>query len=157
MTGPTMSATITEAIERLWDDDRLVCLSILAEADPDQEQIFLPDDLEQRIVRALGREAADALHDPDLWDQASPEMQNRIIALTVDRLLVVRDELYQRVCVEFDYCARKKKVKNEVELAGLIADILIAIEAFGLGGIPVLSASVALVKWTLDRLCECPD
>jgi hypothetical protein len=62
-----------------------------------------------------------------------------------------KKELYQKICVEFDYCARvKRQGKNADLLLGLL-DATVAI----LGGISLALLAWMLKKNILDRLCRC--
>ena len=69
---------------------------------------------------------------------------------TFERL---REPLRQRVCVEWDYCAKKgaTEFSDTLTLTAAVADIIVTV----LGGIPAGTVAVLLVKKGLSRLCAC--
>jgi hypothetical protein len=69
---------------------------------------------------------------------------------TFERL---REPLRQRVCVEWDYCTKKKSsdFSDTLTLTAAVADIIVTV----LGGIPAGTVAVLLVKKGLFRLCAC--
>jgi hypothetical protein len=69
---------------------------------------------------------------------------------TFERL---REPLRQRVCVEWDYCTKKKssEFSDTLTLTAAVADIIVAV----VGGVPAGTVAALLVKKGLSRMCAC--
>lgn len=101
---------------------------------------------EEQLYAALARD------DPANADMMfSPDEARETGRHTFERL---QEPLRQRLCVEWDYCARRQSSDfgDTLTLTAAVADMLVTV----LGGIPPGTVATLVVKNGLSRLCDCP-
>ncbi|MFZ1682524.1 MAG: hypothetical protein WAU88_00195 [Candidatus Zixiibacteriota bacterium] len=62
-----------------------------------------------------------------------------------------RQELFDLICIKFDYCAKSKKYSSQIEL---LAALAVFLESFWKEA-PVIEIVVAMAKSGLDSFCMC--
>ena len=108
----------------------------------------------QRLYEQAYRELCKAVTGEEPADEPPPELSfEQNVQEYLERN---REALYQKICEEFDYCAKRKKMTTIIgcidaiiTLAALISDVI--------GGAGIASATWLLSKHLLDELCECSD
>lgn len=65
----------------------------------------------------------------------------------------IRPALYEKVCVEWGYCAKRQQpdLQDQLVLAATVADLVTS----ACGGIPPFNVAVLLVRLGLSNLCNC--
>jgi len=81
----------------------------------------------------------------------SPDEARETGRRTFERL---QEPMRQRLCVEWDYCARRQSSDfgDAISLTAAVADMLVTV----LGGIPAGTVATLVVKKGLSQLCDCP-
>jgi len=102
-----------------------------------------------RIEDEFGISLGDVSSAIDLPVDTFKKLQKRLLDVVQDYFATVRDELYQRVCLEFGYCEQKKTRGWRIMeyLVGFF-DVLVTN-----GGATL--AMLALKTEVLDKLCGC--
>jgi hypothetical protein len=85
----------------------------------------------------------------DLPEDSFKRLQTRLLTTANGYFTSAHDELYEKICIRFDYCEMKKKWGWRV-LEYLIA----AVDVFATNGGATL-AMLALKTEVLDKLCRC--
>lgn len=112
-----------------------------------ESPVFAPE--RGRIEEEFGISLGDVSFVIDLPLDTFKKLQKRLLDVVQDYFATVRDELYQRVCVEFGYCEQKKtRGWRIMEYLVGIFDILVTS-----GGATL--AMLALKTEVLDKLCGC--
>lgn len=77
-------------------------------------------------------------------------LKQRILTAIESRIEIFNDAMYQLICVEWDYCARRGDPMTDIaeHLIGAILDLMVT------GGASV--AILLLKRGYFDGLCQCP-
>lgn len=118
----------------------------LSESERAQIEHLLTEELDTLYIRLAqsAPEYADILFAPDEAKRAGEHLIDRFTP-----------QLRQRLCVEWDYCARRHDpdLADTVALVAAVADLLVTLAH----GLPVTTVAVILVKKGLNLLCACAD
>jgi hypothetical protein len=81
----------------------------------------------------------------------APGEARRVGRLRFDQLL---EPVRQRICVEWDYCARRHdpELSDAVTLAAAVMDVISTV----VGGIPAATVAALVIKRGLSSVCACP-
>ena len=133
----------TKTIEELLATDKWE----LARQTIVESPVFAPE--RDRIENEFGISLSDVSSVIDLPLDSFKKLQKRLLDVVQDYFATVRDQLYQRVCVEFDYCEQKKtRGWRIMEYLVGVFDVLVTN-----GGATL--AMLALKTEVFDKLCGC--
>ncbi len=132
-----------ELIERLWvTEDWELARQVLLEAEELRNS-------RNEIEDEFGIDLEDLESVIDLPDASLRKLKERILTRVDEQVRGYNDALYQKVCVEWDYCNRKNTGKAELaEYLAALLDIVVT------GGALALAA-LLLKRGYFDRLCQC--
>lgn len=149
-----MNDALKEEIRRIWQTPGEAEGEVLRAYGLDQ---VVDDPIEELIETGLSL-PTNQEHLFEWSKSLLSRMRASISAETLRRLNESRDLLHQKICVEFRYCERRKEGAfegDEATIAIGVAESLISAAA-DLGGVPVASLSVYLIKRRiLDEFCDC--
>ena len=133
-----------ELIERLWvTEDWELARQVLLEAEELRES-------RNEIEDEFNVDLEDLVSVIDLPDATLRKLKERILFTIEDHVRGFNEVLYQRVCIELDYCNRRND--PTIELLEFLTNALDFLVTAGL----ISLLALLLKRGYFDKLCQCP-
>ena len=108
--------------------------------------------LEDALYKLALKEIRQVVYTDQINADSLPE--NLVYKTFANHIHNMHPDLHQKICVEFQYCEKRKKWGSEMELSGAVLALTLALAEL------VATAGIGTILWLMskgffDELCDC--